>query len=134
MKILRRAKRCLQYVALIALGTAAASVYGQAVEPVWTHVAGFVVMLVASCGIETMRSAGAMHGLPQGAGGVLGGEEVRLLVHAFGMTGATLAMLLVFAVGFMGIIWWLTRLMTSNGRNDEGAHGGSGPGGTGSAI
>ncbi len=76
------------------------------VEPVWTHVAGFVVMLVASCGIETMRSAGAMHGLPQGAGGVLGGEEVRLLVHAFGMTGATLAMLLVFAVGFSLFTGW----------------------------
>ena len=36
MKVLRRVKYCLQYAALIALGTTAACVYGQAVEPVWT--------------------------------------------------------------------------------------------------
>ncbi len=75
-------------------------------EPVWVHVAGFIVMLIASCGIEYLRAAGASHGLPQGPGGVVGGEEVRLLTHAFGMTGATLAMLVVFAIGFSLFTGW----------------------------
>ena len=75
-------------------------------EPVWLHVTGFVVMLIASCGIEYLRAAGLSHGLPQGAGGVIGGEEVRLLMHAFGMTGATLALLVVFAIGFSLFTGW----------------------------
>ncbi|MGI9024264.1 MAG: DNA translocase FtsK, partial [Burkholderiaceae bacterium] len=75
-------------------------------EPVWVHVTGFVVMLVASCGIEYLRAAGLSHGLPQGPGGVIGGEEVRLLTHAFGMTGATLALLVVFAIGFSLFTGW----------------------------
>jgi hypothetical protein len=29
-----------------------------------------------------------------------------------------------FALGFMLVIWWLTRLMSSTGRNDENTHGG----------
>ena len=36
----------------------------------------------------------------------------------------------VFAVGFLGIAWWLTRLMSASGRNDETTHGG-GRGGSG---
>ena len=75
-------------------------------EPVWVHVAGFIVMLIASCGIEYLRAAGTAHGLPQGPGGVIGGEEVRLLTSAFGMTGATLAMLVVFAIGFSLFTGW----------------------------
>ena len=75
-------------------------------EPVWLHVTGFVVMLIASCGIEYLRAAGLSHGLPQGAGGVIGGEEVRLLMHAFGMTGATLALLVMFAIGFSLFTGW----------------------------
>ncbi len=79
-------------------------------EPVWIHVAGFAAMLVASSGIECFRSAGIVHGaqrlLPQGPGGVLGNEEVRLLVGAFGMTGATLALLVLFAGGFSLFTGW----------------------------
>jgi hypothetical protein len=29
-----------------------------------------------------------------------------------------------FALGFMVVVWWLTRLMSSTGRNDETTHGG----------
>lgn len=36
MKALQRVTHCLRYAALIALGTTAACVYGQAVEPVWS--------------------------------------------------------------------------------------------------
>ncbi len=79
-------------------------------EPVWVHVAGFIVMLIASCGVEYLRAGGLdhglPHGLPQGPGGVIGGEEVRLLTHAFGMTGATLAMVVVFAIGFSLFTGW----------------------------
>ena len=77
-------------------------------EPVWIHLAGFVVLLIASCGIETFRAAGAgsRFTLPQGPGGVVGHEEVRLLVSAFGMTGATLALLVLFAGGFSLFTGW----------------------------
>ncbi len=75
-------------------------------EPVWVHVAGFGLMLIASCGIEYLRAAGVARGLPQGPGGVIGGEEVRLLIHAFGMTGATLSLIVVFAIGFSLFTGW----------------------------
>jgi hypothetical protein len=29
-----------------------------------------------------------------------------------------------FALGFMLVIWWLGRLMSASGRNDETTHGG----------
>ena len=80
-----------------------------AVEPVWIHLAGFVVLLVASCGLEYFRTTGApglRHALPQGPGGVIGHEEVRFLVGAFGMTGATLALLVLFAGGFSLFTGW----------------------------
>ena len=38
-----------------------------------------------------------------------------------------------FAVGFMVVAWWLTRLMSATGRNDEKTHGG-GAGGSGLGI
>ena len=79
-------------------------------EPVWVHVAGFVVMLVASCGVEYLRAgahwSGSARGLPQGPGGVIGGEEVRLLMHAFGTTGAALALVVLFAIGFSLFTGW----------------------------
>ncbi len=30
----------------------------------------------------------------------------------------------VVAVGFLAVAWWLTRLMSATGRNDEDLHGG----------
>jgi len=78
-------------------------------EPVWIHLAGFLVLLVASCGLEFFRTSGAVtlhHALPQGPGGVIGHEEVRFLVGAFGMTGATLALLVLFAGGFSLFTGW----------------------------
>ncbi len=72
----------------------------------WIHLAGFAVLLVASCGIEFLRSTSGGHGLPQGAGGVIGNEEVHRLVGAFGMTGATLALLVLFAGGFSLFTGW----------------------------
>ncbi len=38
-----------------------------------------------------------------------------------------------FIVGFLGIAWWLTRLMSATGRNDENTHGG-GAGGSGLGL
>jgi hypothetical protein len=34
----------------------------------------------------------------------------------------------VFAIGLLGVAWWLTRLMSSTGRNDETVKSGSGGG------
>jgi len=75
-------------------------------EPVWIHLCGFVVMLVASSGIEYLRAPLGRNGLPQGAGGVIGSEEVHRLVEAFGITGATLALLVLFAGGFSLFTGW----------------------------
>ena len=75
-------------------------------EPVWVQVVGFVLMLVSSCGVEYLRASGVSHSLPQGPGGVLGGEEARLLIHAFGMTGATLSLVVIFAIGFSLFTGW----------------------------
>jgi hypothetical protein len=33
-----------------------------------------------------------------------------------------------FAIGFMVVAWWLTRLMSATSRNDELTHSGSGRG------
>jgi hypothetical protein len=33
-----------------------------------------------------------------------------------------------FALGFMAVIWYLSRLMAVNGRNDQSNHGGNGSG------
>ena len=78
-----------------------------AVEPVWVHVSGFVVMLLASTGLEFLRAGpAAASALPQGPGGVLGVESARLLMHGFGFTGATLALLVLFAVGFSLFTGW----------------------------
>ena len=35
------------------------------------------------------------------------------------------------ALGFFAVAWWLTRLMSATGRNDEDLHGSSGGGGLG---
>jgi hypothetical protein len=34
------------------------------------------------------------------------------------------------AVGFLAVAWWLTRLMSATGRNDEDLHGGGASGST----
>ncbi|MGZ9014195.1 MAG: DNA translocase FtsK 4TM domain-containing protein, partial [Burkholderiales bacterium] len=72
------------------------------------RLAGFLLLLVASSGIEAtgLRSAGA--GLPNGAGGILGHLIGHGIEAGLGYIGGTLILLLAFAAGlslFSGISW-----------------------------
>lgn len=70
--------------------------------------AGFVVVLVTSCGLESARFHSASAGLPGDAGGVLGVVLGDFVTRNLGFTGGTLLMLALFACGlslFIGFSW-----------------------------
>jgi len=69
---------------------------------------GFLVLLVASCGIESLRLHSLAAALPGAPGGVLGDLAGKGLAAVAGFTGATLLLLLLLAAGlslFTGISW-----------------------------
>jgi len=69
---------------------------------------GFLVVLVASCGIEAIRLHSIQAALPQAPGGILGAVVGGSLEKALGFTGATLLLLVTLAAGlglFTGISW-----------------------------
>ncbi|MDP2398268.1 MAG: DNA translocase FtsK 4TM domain-containing protein [Burkholderiales bacterium] len=69
---------------------------------------GFLVLLVASCGIESLRLHSLGAALPGDPGGVLGALAGNGFASIAGFTGATLLLLLLLAAGFSlftGISW-----------------------------
>ncbi|MCW5603881.1 MAG: DNA translocase FtsK 4TM domain-containing protein [Burkholderiales bacterium] len=71
-------------------------------------IAGFVVVLVASCGIEAVRLHSLTVALPFAPGGMLGDLVGGVLSNTLGFTGGTLILLVVFAAGlslFTGVSW-----------------------------
>jgi S-DNA-T family DNA segregation ATPase FtsK/SpoIIIE len=69
---------------------------------------GFVVVLVASSGIEAIRLYSLKAELPQAPGGMLGAVVGGSLAQILGFTGATMVLLLLFAAGlslFTGVSW-----------------------------
>jgi len=79
-------------------------------RPLYIALAGFVVLLVASSGLEALRFYSLKMQLPleHGAGGVLGIELSRAAVRYLGYTGATLTLLALLALGwsvFSGMSW-----------------------------
>ncbi|HJV76150.1 MAG TPA: DNA translocase FtsK 4TM domain-containing protein [Noviherbaspirillum sp.] len=77
---------------------------------VWIRSIGFVLMLMGSVAIEYLRMYTLKAQLPRAPGGVLG-ELIGSAAHtAFGFTGATLFLLLLFGVGFSLFfhVSWLT--------------------------
>jgi S-DNA-T family DNA segregation ATPase FtsK/SpoIIIE len=69
---------------------------------------GFVIVIVASCGIEAIRLYSLKVGLPQAPGGLLGAIVGGGLAKAIGYTGATLILLTLLAAGlslFTGVSW-----------------------------
>ena len=69
---------------------------------------GFVMLLTASCGIESLRLYTLKAALPGAPGGVLGALVGNGLATAAGFTGATLLLLLLLAAGlslFTGVSW-----------------------------
>jgi S-DNA-T family DNA segregation ATPase FtsK/SpoIIIE len=62
--------------------------------------AGFVVLLAASCALEALRLYSLKIPLPQGAGGVLGMASSDALARALGFTGGSLLLLAVMVASF----------------------------------
>ena len=77
-------------------------------RPLYIALAGFVVLIVASAGLEALRFYSHKASLPLGPGGMLGKGLGSLSVSYFGYTGATLALLAAWALGwsiFSGMSW-----------------------------
>ncbi|MBN8475900.1 DNA translocase FtsK [Sulfuritalea sp.] len=70
--------------------------------------AGFVLLLVASSGLEAMRFWSLQVALPLAPGGMLGHEVGRLVTQFLGYTGGTLVLLVLAMIGFSlfaGVSW-----------------------------
>ena len=77
-------------------------------RPLFLSVAGFIVLLIASSGLEALRFYTLNITLPQTPGGVLGLIISKNLSQILGFTGATLALLILIAIGFSlftGLSW-----------------------------
>ena len=77
-------------------------------RPFLIALAGFLILLAASCGIETLRFYSLKTPLPFQPGGMLGFEVGRLAADYLGYSGSTLILLALFAAGlslFTGISW-----------------------------
>lgn len=69
---------------------------------------GFLLLLLASCGLESLRLYSLSAALPGAPGGVMGALVGSGLASIAGFTGATLLLLALFAAGwslFAGISW-----------------------------
>ncbi|RZI42954.1 DNA translocase FtsK [Herbaspirillum sp. HC18] len=67
---------------------------------VWIRSIGFVMLLTGSVAIEYLRMYTLKAQLPRAPGGVLGELIGGAAQNAFGFTGATLFLLLIFGIGF----------------------------------
>jgi S-DNA-T family DNA segregation ATPase FtsK/SpoIIIE len=77
-------------------------------RPLWLSFAGFAVLLASSAALEFLRLHSLRAELPLGPGGVVGDVIGRALAGTLGLTGATLLLLTLVAVGFSlfsGISW-----------------------------
>jgi S-DNA-T family DNA segregation ATPase FtsK/SpoIIIE len=77
-------------------------------RPLFVSVAGFLVLLIASSGLEALRFYTLQITLPQTPGGVLGLIISKNLSQMLGFTGATLALVILIAIGFSlftGLSW-----------------------------
>lgn len=74
----------------------------------WEQGFGFGAMLLGSVGLEALRLKSFGASLPHGSGGMIGEGIARYAANAFGYTGATLLLLVCFAIGaslFFGFSW-----------------------------
>ena len=77
-------------------------------RPLFLSAVGFIVLLTASSGLEALRFYTLNITLPQTPGGVLGLIISKNLSQILGFTGATLALLILVAIGFSlftGLSW-----------------------------
>ncbi|HET7061953.1 MAG TPA: DNA translocase FtsK 4TM domain-containing protein, partial [Nitrosospira sp.] len=91
-------------------------------RPLLVSAIGFLVLLLASSGLESLRFGTHKLPLPQAPGGVLGLVISTNLSQALGFIGATLALLILVAIGFSlftGLSW--LRFVEKLGAMLEGA-------------
>ena len=69
-------------------------------RPLLIALAGFAVLLLASCGLEAMRFWSLKLALPLAPGGLLGFEVGRHVTQVLGYTGGTLVLLVLAMIGF----------------------------------
>ncbi len=84
------------------------ALFGGDRRPLTIALAGFALLLLASCGIEAMRFWSLQLALPYTPGGLLGFEISRVMVQYLGFTGGTLILLALAMTGlslFLGISW-----------------------------
>ncbi len=85
--------------------------FGDDRRPFFIALTGFLVLLVASCGLETMRFWSLATPLPLAPGGMLGHEVGRLTATYLGFTGGTLLLLVAMMAGWSlatGLSWlWM---------------------------
>jgi S-DNA-T family DNA segregation ATPase FtsK/SpoIIIE len=77
-------------------------------RPLYIALAGFLVLIIASSGLETLRFYTLKAPLPVGPGGMIGIELAAFTVRNLGYTGATLALSALLALGwsiFTGVSW-----------------------------
>jgi S-DNA-T family DNA segregation ATPase FtsK/SpoIIIE len=77
-------------------------------RPLLIALTGFLVLLLASCGLEAMRFWSLKVALPMEPGGMLGFEVGRLFALFLGYTGGTLILLVLGMIGFSlftGLSW-----------------------------
>ncbi|WP_300319859.1 DNA translocase FtsK [Accumulibacter sp.] len=77
-------------------------------RPLYIALAGFLVLIIASSGLETLRFYTLKAATPIGPGGMIGIELAAFAVRNLGYTGATLALFAMLALGwsiFTGISW-----------------------------
>ena len=77
-------------------------------RPVVLALSGFLILLVSSSGFEALRLYSVSEQLPFAAGGIVGLTIADTASRAFGFTGATLLLLILWAVGvtlLTGLSW-----------------------------
>ncbi len=80
-------------------------------RPLYIALAGFVLLIIASSGLEALRFYSIKAQLPLAPGGMLGIEIGKASVRFLGYTGATLTLIASLALGwsiFSGISWLST--------------------------
>src|SRR4029079_5786283 len=76
--------------------------------PLASALAGFVLLLVASAALESLRFYSIRATLPDVPGGIIGNALAGVASGTLGFTGATLVLLTLVAIGFSlftGISW-----------------------------
>ena len=77
-------------------------------RPVYIALAGFVLLMLSSCGLEALRFHSLSAQLPLAPGGMLGVELGNLSMRYLGYTGATITLLALWMLGwsvFSGMSW-----------------------------